>query len=311
MSNELVVLTQETALSVLTNQDHVKSTIEHVKEQILSMDGGSLDTKTGRKVIRSNAFKATKAKTGIKSQHVDPLIEKITGEIQPKLDTIKAIKDNFKLLGEGLDDVRKEINIDVDAIDAKIKAEEDAKIAAAKAVEDAKQYAADWEIACLLNEKIDRELAEIKSQEAKAHAEQAAQAKADQEAREKRIAEEAAAKAKADAEAATRRAIEAEHLIKQQAIQAEANRKAAEAQAAVAAEKAAEQARLAEVERRRLDDVAAAEEQAKREADKKHIGATRKAAKEALMALGIDEAMAKTIVKAIHNKAIPNVQINY
>ena len=49
----------------------------------------------------------------------------------------------------------------------------------------------------------------------------------------------------------------------------------------------------------------------KLEANKKHVGAVRKAAKEAIMTMGINEAVAKKIVLAIHAGNIPSVTISY
>jgi hypothetical protein len=52
-------------------------------------------------------------------------------------------------------------------------------------------------------------------------------------------------------------------------------------------------------------------ERLQRESDNLHVGAVRRAAKESLMATGLDEAAAKRVVKAIHAGYIPNVEIKY
>lgn len=52
-------------------------------------------------------------------------------------------------------------------------------------------------------------------------------------------------------------------------------------------------------------------EKQNRLANEKHVSNTRKAAKESLMALGLDEAMAKRVVMAINNGSIQSVTINY
>ena len=52
-------------------------------------------------------------------------------------------------------------------------------------------------------------------------------------------------------------------------------------------------------------------ERLQREADKAHVSNVRRKAKECLMAYGIDEDMAKTIVIAIHKGGIANVKISY
>jgi hypothetical protein len=77
------------------------------------------------------------------------------------------------------------------------------------------------------------------------------------------------------------------------------------------AEEAAEKARLNEVARQEAEAKRQAEELAAREANKKHIGAIRKAAKEGLMLAGLTEEQAKAVVLAIHARKIPNVKINY
>jgi len=160
----------------------------------------------------------------------------------------------------------------------------------------------------LKQEKDAAELAELRKK----------QAEQEQKDRDERIAREAAAQAEqeaADAKAAEQRAIDlaaaavrqrdaVEVEAKWQADLAEERRIAAEAQAKIAAEQAAENARKAK-------EAAEQAENEKREANKKHVGKIRKEAKESLMALGIDEAMAKKVVLAIHNGDIKNVSINY
>lgn len=127
MSNELVVIEEGTALQVLSKKEGVELLIEDVRKRVMSLDGGSMKTGVGRKKIRSNAFQATKAKTKINEKHIQPLIDGITNEIQPQLDTIKALKDNRKVLNEGLDRVRKDVNSEVDALEAVIAEEAEAK----------------------------------------------------------------------------------------------------------------------------------------------------------------------------------------
>ena len=148
-------------------------------------------------------------------------------------------------------------------------------------------------------------------------------------ARTGRISDEikaAAEKEKAEAvereKAAKQNAIDAEarrvEQEKQAKINAENARIATEAQAIKAknqakidAESAAEAARVAEVNRqaeaKRVEDDA----QAAREANKRIIGKVRREAKEALMALGLNEGQAKCVVLAINGKEIPHISIKY
>lgn len=151
------------------------------------------------------------------------------------------------------------------------------------------------------------------------------QAEQDQKDRDERIAKEASEKADKAAAAAK----EAEQRAIDQAALAVRLREEAESRATLEAE----QAQRDKAEARRESDQAiidaaqAAREKAelvqrdkearekadreKREANTKHIGKIRKEAKEAIMKLGGDEALAKSIVMAISNGIIPNVVINY
>lgn len=167
----------------------------------------------------------------------------------------------------------------------------------------------------LKQEKDAAELAELRKK----------QAEQEQKDRDERIAKEAAAQAEqeaADAKAAEQRVIDlaaaavrqrdaAEAEAKRQAKLAEERRIEAEAQAKIAAEQAAENARVQAAVDQKAKEAAEQAENEKREANKKHVGKIRKEAKESLMALGIDEAMAKKVVLAIHNGDIKNVSINY
>lgn len=76
-------------------------------------------------------------------------------------------------------------------------------------------------------------------------------------------------------------------------------------------QEAAEQARREEVARQEAEKKREEEAKARREANIAHISGVRTLAKEALIELGITEEQAKIIVIAIHNRAIPNVTINY
>jgi len=153
-----------------------------------------------------------------------------------------------------------------------------------------------------------RELEELR----KAQAEQA------QKDHDARAAKEAEDRAKAEA-AEREKEIEAE---KQAAIKAaeDAAREAGEQKARAEREavEAKERAELekrkaveAERERQEAEKLRERQEAEAREANKRHVGAIRKSAKEALMKGGITEKQAKDIVLAIHNGEIPNVSISY
>ena len=74
---------------------------------------------------------------------------------------------------------------------------------------------------------------------------------------------------------------------------------------------AVERAKQAEIDRQAEKQRKADAEQAKLEANKKHVGDIRKAAKESLISLGIGEETARKIVLAISHGRISNITINY
>jgi DNA repair exonuclease SbcCD ATPase subunit len=329
MSNELVVIEKEKALTVLSSKDGIEKLIDDVRERVMSMEGGNLDTVAGRKKIKSNAFKATKAKTAINEQYIEPLIKQVTAEIQPQLDTIQALKDNKKLLDSGLDKIRKDVNEEVTKIEDEIKRIEEEKRLAEEAEKLRQKVEADHEIALLLNEKFDRELEEKRKAEEEAERQRKEAEEKARIERERQIAEEARIKAEQEAkereerlererqeaiqreEQAKRDAIAAEERRKAQEEENERQRKLAEEKAKRDAKEAAERARQAEIQRQHEEQERQRKEKEQREANKRHIGLIRKAAKESLMALNIDEQTAKDIVMAIHNGQIANVKINY
>lgn len=125
---------------------------------------------------------------------------------------------------------------------------------------------------------------------------EAAHAEAERKANEEAIAKRAAEAARAEAERLHSEALAAE---KRRADDAEAAQRA-EAKR-IADERAAQQA---EAEH-------AAAEQAARDKDRKHRGDVMKAAKEAIMALGVDEDAAKKVVLAIVAGEVPNVTLRF
>ncbi|RVC47622.1 hypothetical protein EN781_00355 [Mesorhizobium sp. M4A.F.Ca.ET.090.04.2.1] len=138
-------------------------------------------------------------------------------------------------------------------------------------------------------ERDDAARAEREAQEQKVREEQIAEA-----ARQKVIMEAQAEQRRKDAEAAAWRAEQEEKIAR-----LEAEKKAA-------AEKAEreEASRLAEIEKTRREEEA-------RAADRKHRGEVMGAAKDAFMAVGVREELAKKIVLAIVAGEIPNVTLRF
>lgn len=134
--------------------------------------------------------------------------------------------------------------------------------------------------------------------------------KAEQEAkeREEQIKKEAAAQAEREKIAAEERA---KQLEKEKA-EAEERAKQAEIEAQKRAEEAAEQARQQEIERQKVEEQAEKKRLEKLEANKRHVGKICKEAKICLMKIkGVDEELAKEIVKMIAKGEVDNVSINY
>ena len=140
------------------------------------------------------------------------------------------------------------------------------------------------------------------------------QAEQERKDREDLIAKQAAEKAENEAresKASFQRAIEqASEAVKQRKA-AELRAVEAEKEAAKNAEIAAENAKQEQIEAQNAEKEAERLELEKREANKKHVGAIRKAAKESLMAIGLDEETAKKVVLAINAGDIENVSIKY
>lgn len=217
MTTQLVTIEQSNQIIALSTDSGIKDIVQQAKEAIHNLDGGSMETATGRKKIRSNAFKATKLKTSLKEKS-DELIESIETKIAPELKIIKAIKDNQKILGADLDKLRKDVNLEVDAHEQEIKRIEEEKQLKIEAEMLAKQIANDEEVAILMDEKFDRDLADEKvriEEEEKQEEARLAKEKIDNDAR---IAKEAAEQATIEAERLAQLVIDDAQKARQKAI---------------------------------------------------------------------------------------------
>ena len=302
MSNELIVLEKVELVPFFTKGEKVDDVVAQLQAEARAFVP-DVTTAKGRAAIKALVTKVTKSKTYLEGHG-----KALAAEYKA---IPKVIDANRKIVKDALTELAEEIRKPLTEFEEEATRLAIEKMNAQKAAELAEKVEIDHEFGLLLNAQFDTERA-AKLEADRIEAEQLeAQRKAEQEAREKRIAEEAAASAKAEAEAAKQRATEAEARAKVEAEQAESRRIEAEKQAKIQAEQAAENARLAEIARQEAEVKRLADEQAKREANKKNIGAIRKAAKESIMALGIDEETAKKLVLAIHNNEIANVSIMY
>lgn len=221
MSDQLIVIQKEKALAILSSTDGVDRLIEEVRTKVMSLDGGSMKNKTTRNQIRSNAFKATKAKTKLNSEHIQPLIDSITLKIQPDLDAIDAIKENKKRLNAGLDQIRKDVNQEVDEHEAEIDRVKAEKVEAARLADIAERIELVWDYAhfflklfnlgILMTEDIKADIQRKRDEEIAKQAAENARIEAENKAKaEIEAAKEATAKAEREADDQRQAAIQAE-----------------------------------------------------------------------------------------------------
>lgn len=281
-----------------------------------------LSTKKGRDRVASLAASVSRSKTAIEKPGREYL-KRLKEAVRPAEAEIKRFVDAC----DELRDATRRPLTEWEAEQERIKAEEAAKI---KADDDRKKFESDHEIALLMNDKHDREVAEKKAEAERqrvAHEEELKRQAAEQakrEAEQKAAADLAAAKkreedaiaAKAQAELLAKQAKErAEQEAKDAAAKAEA-----EKQAAIAAEqrKAQEEAdrikREAEAKEaaRLAEEKRIADEKAAREADVKHRKAVGTEIVNALTAnTSISRDQAIEVLKAMMYGLVPRTQINY
>lgn len=318
---DLVVIEKSSAMAVFTNNEQLDPIIEKIEKEARSLVP-DVSTKKGRDAIASMAHKVARSKT-----YIDNAGKDLVAELKA---LPKQIDESRRIVRERLDALKDEVRrplTEWEAEQERIKAEEAARI---KAEEDRKKFESDHEIALLMNDAFDRELAEKKAEEERqriAHEEELKRQAAEQakrEAEEKAAAELAAAKkreedaiaARAQAELLAKQAQErAEQEAKDAAAKAEAEKKAAiaaeqrkaqeEADRIKREAEAKEAARLAEEKR-------IADEKAKREADVKHRKAVGTEIVNALTAnTSISRDQAIEVLKAMMDGLVPRTQINY
>ena len=318
---DLVVIEKSSAMAVFTNNEQLDPIIEKIEKEARSLVP-DVSTKKGRDAIASMAHKVARSKT-----YIDNAGKDLVAELKA---LPKQIDESRRIVRERLDALKDEVRrplTEWEAEQERIKAEEAAKI---KAEEDRKKFESDHEIALLMNDKHDREVAEKKAEAERqrvAHEEELKRQAAEQakrEAEQKAAADLAAAKkreedaiaAKAQAELLAKQAKErAEQEAKDAAAKAEA-----EKQAAIAAEQRKAQEEADRIKREAEQKEAArlaeerriADEKAKREADVKHRKAVGTEIVNALTAnTSISRDQAIEVLKAMMDGLVPRTQINY
>ncbi|HHG9020607.1 TPA: hypothetical protein ACPYW0_004590 [Citrobacter freundii] len=318
---DLVVIEKSSAMAVFTNNEQLDPIIEKIEKEARSLVP-DISTKKGRDAIASMAHKVARSKT-----YIDNAGKDLVAELKA---LPKQIDESRRIVRERLDALKDEVRrplTEWEAEQERMKAEEAARI---KAEEDRKKFESDHEIALLMNDAFDRELAEKKAEEERqriAHEEELKRQAAEQakrEAEEKAAAELAAAKkreedaiaARAQAELLAKQAQErAEQEAKDAAAKAEAEKKAAiEAEQRKAQEEADRIKREAEAKEaaRLAEEKRIADEKAKREADVKHLKAVGTEIVNALTAnTSISRKQAIEVLKALIDGLVPRTQINY
>ncbi len=331
MANELITIEPKNVLTLFTKSDQLEKIIKQVEMEVATFEH-DLSNDARRKKTASLARKVASTKV-----YLDDLGKDLVSDWKAKS---KAVDSNRKMMRDRLDALRDEARKPLTEWEEEDKRVKEELRIAEEAEKLRVQVENDHEIALLMNEKIDREAEEARKAaeeaerlrkeieekerlEREARIAQEAKEKAEFEAKEreekiKREAQEAAEKAERDRIASIerekeqeRQRIAVEERAKAQAEEAERQRIAAAKKAEKDAKEAAEQARQLEIKRQKDEQLRLEAEKAAREANKRHIGSIRKAAKESIMALGIDEEKAKELVMAIHNGQIANVEINY
>ncbi|HAW3351328.1 TPA: hypothetical protein ACGSHR_002919 [Escherichia coli] len=318
---DLVVIEKQNAMAVFTNKEQLDPLIEQIEKEARSLVP-DVTTKKGRDAIASMAHKVARSKT-----YIDNAGKDLVAELKA---LPKQIDESRRIVRERLDALKDEVRkplTDWEAEQDRLKAEEAARI---KAEEDRKQFEADHEMALLMNDAFDREVAEKKAEAERqriAHEEElkrqaAEQAKREAEekaARERAEAARREAELKLKAEQAERDRIEAEQRAqreaeearqraereKQEAIAAEQRKAQEEAERIKRAAEAKETARLAEEQR-------IADETAKREADVKHRKVVGTEIVNALLAnTTITRDQAKEVLTALKDGLVPRTKIHY
>lgn len=319
-ATDLVVIEKANAMTVFKSADQIEDILQKVEREVMSFVP-DVTTAKGRKEIASLAYKVAQTKT-----YLDGLGKDLVAELK---EIPKLIDANRKTVRDRLDELKEKARqplTDYEVEQERIKQEEEAKRAAEEL---AKKIEADHEMALLMNDAFDRELAEKKAEQERqriAHEEEIkrqAEERSKREAEEKAAAEIAAAKkreedaiaAKAQAELLAKQekekaerdakeALERAEREKQEAIEAERKKAQDEADRIRREAEAKEAARLAE--ERRIKD-----EEERRAQDKAHRKEVNNKILADLIKAGASEDVAKNIITAIVKGEVFATRITY
>ncbi|ALX78323.1 cell envelope biogenesis protein TolA [Cronobacter sakazakii] len=319
-TTDLVVIEKANAMTVFKSTDQIEDILQKVEREVMSFVP-DVTTAKGRKEIASLAYKVAQTKT-----YLDGLGKDLVAELK---EIPKLIDANRKTVRDRLDELKEKARqplTDYEVEQERIKQEEEAKRAAEEL---AKKIESDHEMALLMNDAFDRELAEKKAEQERqriAHEEEIkrqAEERAKREAEEKAAAEIAAAKkreedaiaakaqaellAKQEKEKAEREAkesLERAEREKQEAIEAERKKAQDEADRIRREAEEKEAARLAE--EKRIKD-----EEKRRAQDKAHRKEVNNKILADLIKVGASEDVAKSIITAIVKGEVFATRIAY
>lgn len=319
-TTDLVVIEKSNAMTVFKSADQIEDILQKVEREVMSFVP-DVTTAKGRKEIASLAYKVAQTKT-----YLDGLGKDLVAELK---EIPKLIDANRKTVRDRLDELKEKARqplTDYEVEQERIKQEEEAKRAAEEL---ARKVEADHEMALLMNDAFDRDLAEKKAEQERqriAHEEEIkrqAEERAKHEAEEKAAAEIAAAKkreedaiaAKAQAELLAKQekekaerdakeALERAEREKQEAIEAERKKAQDEADRIRREAEAKEADRLAE--EKRIKD-----EEERRAQDKAHRKEVNNKILADLIKAGANEDVAKNIIAAIVKGEVFATRITY
>lgn len=319
-TTDLVVIEKSNAMTVFKSADQIEDILQKVEREVMSFVP-DVTTAKGRKEIASLAYKVAQTKT-----YLDGLGKDLVAELK---EIPKLIDANRKTVRDRLDELKEKARqplTDYEAEQERIKQEEEAKRAEEEL---ARKIETDHEMALLMDDAFDRELAEKKAEQERqriAHEEEIkrqAEERAKREAEEKAAAEIAAAKkreedaiaAKAQAELLAKQekekaerdakeALERAEREKQEAIEAERKKAQDEADRIRREAEAKEAARVAE--EKRIKD-----EEERRAQDKAHRKEVNNKILDDLIKAGASEDVAKNIITAIVKGEVFATRITY
>lgn len=293
-------------LMVTVNDNTTLSEIRPIVENFIEINKNTVfdyEDKAGNKAARSHVAMLRKAKAPINDTH-----KRMTEEAKRFKDAAdKDRRELIKIIDEMIEVHAEPIRIVQEKEDAEIKRQ---------LIEH--EISECWDMAHAMNAMFDRqkELERQAEEQARIAAEQEAEQRRIQIEKEKReAAERAAEEARLAEQARAARAIEEAREAERRAKE-DAERKIKEAEERAAREKAEAEAR-AKAERERAEAAAKAEEERKRQeeerakADSENIKRVHWLIVPALVAQGITEEQAKTLIMAIRDGKIPAVSIDY